>query len=139
MLLSENIKGLLQETIKDAPLLEGKTPPIYTSMIITNRGSILWYVNNKTPETYNSSVTNLKMMALLIKDKWCEDKDSVPVDTIHHFELEDLHIALSRIPDSDLLLVYIAGNEFPNGLLGLKLKYSLEAFRDLHGYRLAGN
>ncbi|QEU59303.1 Slm4 [Kluyveromyces lactis] len=137
MLLSENIKELLQETIKPVQLLEGSTPPQYTSMIITSKGSILWYVNGTTPESYNSSLTNLKMMALLIKDKWCEDQESTPADAIHHFELEDLHIALAKIPDSELLLVLIAGNEFPNGLLGLKLKYVLPAFHDLQGYKLS--
>ena len=106
-------------------------------MILTNKGSILWYVNGDTPQTYNSSPTDLRMMALLIKDKWSDEKDSLPADAIHHFELGDLHIALSRIPESDLLLVFIAGHEFPNGMLGLKMKYALPAFHDLEGYKLS--
>lgn len=77
------------------------------------------------------------MMALLIKDKWSEDQDSSPADAIHHFELEDLHIALAAIRDSELLVVLIAGSEFPNGLLGLKLQYALPAFHDLEGYKLS--
>lgn len=137
MLISENIKELLKQTIKPVQLMEGETPPQYTSMIITTKGSIIWYVNGDTPEKYNCSATNLKMMALLLKDKWVEDKDLVPVDTIHHFELEDLHVALTRIYDSELLLVFIAGDEFPNGMLGFKMKYALPAFHDLAAYQLS--
>ena len=99
------------------------------------------------------SVNNLKMMSLLIRDKWSEDQaqtddrpasnrykyelDNTGLNTnIYTYEIEDLHACVAQIPQSDLLLLFIAGASYPYGLLVLKMKKSLLAFQDMYGYKL---
>lgn len=92
------------------------------------------------------------MMSLLIRDKWNEDEQQEllparydytitvqeePTTThIYTYEIEDLHACVAQIPQSDLLLLFIADSNFPYGLLVMKIKGALEAFRDMYGYKL---
>lgn len=90
-------------------------------------------------------------MALLIRDKWNEDERDTEEQATHScynfkieeestkiytYELEDLHACVAQIPRSSLLLLFIADAEYPYGLLVMKIKKALVAFRDMYGYKL---
>ncbi|SCV01732.1 LANO_0F13256g1_1 [Lachancea nothofagi CBS 11611] len=155
MLHGKNIHSLLQETLRPVHTLTSDHEALYSSIIVSGiNGSIISYANSEvTPATYNKSSNNLKMMALLIRDKWNEDQlDSGAQTTsscyrcelaegmestyIYTYELEDLHACVAQIPRSDLLLLFIASDQYPFGLEVLKLKSAINAFSSMYGYKL---
>ncbi|CAI4055364.1 hypothetical protein SKDZ_02G1810 [Saccharomyces kudriavzevii ZP591] len=159
MLHSKNVKVFLESTLKpyDLHSVDFKTSSLQSSILITaTNGGILSYATSKSDVSKNSineinSVNNLKMMSLLIKDKWSEDeKDSaeqitnscypVEIDSyktrIYTYEMEDLHACVAQVPNSDLLLLFIADSTFPYGLLAIKIENAMRELTDLFGYRL---
>ncbi|CDF91579.1 related to SLM4-Protein with putative role in actin cytoskeleton organization [Zygosaccharomyces bailii ISA1307] len=153
---SKNVKALLHATTKPVHIgyLSYDSEPLQSSVLLAaTNGAILSFVTSKpsTPsETH--SLNNLKMMSLLIRDKWNEDEQQEllrarydytitvheePTTThIYTYEIEDLHACVAQIPQSDLLLLFIADSNFAYGLLVMKIKGALEAFRDMYGYKL---
>lgn len=55
---------------------------------------------------------------------------------IYTYEIEDLHTCIAQIPQSDLLLLLIADSKFPYGLLVMKMRATLRAFREMFNYKL---
>ena len=100
----------------------------------------------------SAALNNLRMMALLCKDKWdndTEEEEPSQEDTatqpsvythagtrIHNYALEGLHAAVARIPGSELLLLCIAPAAFPYGLLARRAAAVLDACAGLRGYSL---
>ncbi|CAI4058674.1 hypothetical protein N7582_001166 [Saccharomyces uvarum] len=159
MLHFENVKVFLENTLKsyDLSSIDFKTSHLQSSILLTaTNGGILSYATSDSSVPKNSineinSVNNLKMMSLLIKDKWSEDendpgeqstKSCYPVEidsfkiNIYTYEMEDLHACVGQIPNSDLLLLFLADNTFPYGLLVVKIEKALRELTDLYGYRL---
>ncbi|CCC71812.1 hypothetical protein NCAS_0I01440 [Naumovozyma castellii] len=201
MIHSANVKAVLEITLKpiDIKTLPYKSPSLQSSLLLSNiNGSILSYAtssdaNQSNLTTQATSLSNLKMMSLLIKDKWFEDEreyytqlrekgtniaskssncysyevpslqkmdnevsepvspiqeanssihtlnDMAKTETvvrIYTYEIEELHVCVSAIPQSDLLLLFIADNKYPYGLLVMKMEGALEAFKEMYGYRL---
>lgn len=152
MLHSKNIRNVLRNTLSAVDSLTTTTGNLQSAILLSAvNGSIISYVNGEERlPNYNSSVNNLRMMALLIKDKWSEDEEESSMDEdiryvynfegettrIYTYELEDLHTCVAQIPRSDLLLLLIGGSQYPHGLLVLKMKYTLQAFSQMHGYKL---
>lgn len=159
MLNSQKIKELLQHFLKPISLNEPisfKTPPLQSVVLISSiNGAIISYAN--TDETANTSVNNLKMICLLCKDRWSEDESNLeeqstkccyryqwqvdngkPYETrIYTYEIEELHVVISHIPESDLILLFTAGKDFPYGLMVLKMKNLLQSINNLYGYKLS--
>ncbi|AET38380.1 Slm4p Ecym_2670 [Eremothecium cymbalariae DBVPG len=163
MLHSTNIKQLLQRTLEPThtPV---STYQIQSAVLVSRKsGSIVSFVTNSVSKVpSNDSINNLKMMALLTKEKWSEDEQDpkaqatkscyhVTINTpdsgsaasssqttsrIYTFELEDLHTCVAQIPGSDLLLLLIGDSSYPHGLLVMRLKSALGAFQDVYGYKL---
>ena len=159
MLHAKNVKGFLENTLKpyDLHSVDFKTSSLQSSMIlIATNGGILSYATSNNDVPKNSineinSVNNLKMMSLLIKDKWSEDENDteeqhsnscypVEIDSfktkIYTYEMEDLHTCVAQIPNSDLLLLFIAEGSFPYGLLVIKIERAMRELTDLFGYKL---
>ncbi|CEP62831.1 Slm4p LALA0_S06e04830g [Lachancea lanzarotensis] len=157
MLQGKNIQDVLQKTLKAVSTIGSDHGSLYSSILLSGiNGSIISYANSdETPSSYNKSGNNLKMMALLIRDKWSEDQSdqsaqktsscyNVELDDgsaaasthIYTYELEDLHACVAQIPRSDLLLLFVAGGEYPYGLEVLKMKFALKSFSSMHDYKL---
>ncbi|SCU83501.1 LAFA_0D03972g1_1 [Lachancea sp. 'fantastica'] len=155
MLQGKNIQDVLQKTLKPVSTIGSDHGPLYSSILLSGiNGSIISYANSEeTPTSYNKSGNNLKMMALLIRDKWNEDQsdqsaqktsscyawelDNGSASThIYTYELEDLHACVAQIPRSDLLLLFVAGGEYPYGLEVLKMKFALKSFSSMYDYKL---
>lgn len=154
---SKNVKALLEATTKPVHIqyLSYDSDPLQSSVLLaTTNGAILAFATS-TPTSPNEShsMNNLKMMSLLIRDKWNEDEEEQVSPTrydytvtiekgttatthIYTYEIEDLHACVAQIPQSDLLLLFIADADFPYGLLVMKIKGAMEAFRDMYGYKL---
>lgn len=156
---SRNVKALLDELLNPVSIepISFKTRPLQSSVLLAStNGSMLSFSNSESSDGDSYSVNNLKMMSLLIRDKWSEDQTK-PVDfpatnrykqeltlpdnttlstNIFTYEIEDLHACVAQIPQSDLLLLFIADASYPYGLLALKMKKSLFAFQDMYGYKL---
>lgn len=153
MFHSRNVKKLLEKTILPIETIDGSSYSIQSTVLLSCKtGSIISYVNSpKNHPTYNNSLNNIRMMALLIKDKWSEDESDVEEQNtfscyhesydnistrIYTYELEDLHTCVSQIPDSELLLLFIGESTYPYGLLAMKMKIALRSFTDIYGYKL---
>ncbi|CCK72308.1 Slm4p KNAG_0J02270 [Huiozyma naganishii CBS 8797] len=159
MINSKNLKNLLSNTL--APV-ELESVPFSTdslqsaALISVANGAIISYANTAQPGDSVSSLNNLKMMCLLCKDKWSEDEADLqsqstkccyryqwqldqgkPYETrIYTYEIEELRVCLAHLPESDLILVLFATQEYPYGLLVLKLKNCLKSFQNIYGYKL---
>lgn len=168
---SKNVKTLLETLLAPVSIdsIAFKTSPLQSSILLaSSNGSVLSFSNSSLDTNQNEtrSVNNLKMMSLLIRDKWSEDEnenedqpknangsaDSVTnnrykyeiktekgetlTTTIYTYEIEDLHACVSQVPQSDLLLLFIADASYPYGLLAIKMKKALIAFKDMYGYKL---
>ncbi|SCU99763.1 LAMI_0G00650g1_1 [Lachancea mirantina] len=153
MLHGRHIKSLLTETLNPVQTQHSIQEALHSSLLISSdNGAIISYANTEPSSVgYNSSINNLKMMALLIKDKWSEDERDVSEQTteccytydlerettrIYTYELEDLHSCVAQLPRSNLLLLFIANPNYPYGLMVLKMKYAIGAFKDMFGYKL---
>lgn len=159
MLNSNNVKVFLENTLKpyDLHSVDFKTTSLQSSILLTaTNGGILSYATSNSDVLKNSineinSVNNLKMMTLLIKDKWSEDENDtadqtsnscypIEIDSfktkIYTYEMENLHACVAQIPNSDLLLLFIADGTFPYGLLVFKIERAMRELTDLFGYRL---
>lgn len=154
---SQNVRKVLEATLKPVHIdyLSFDSSPLQSSILLSaTNGAVLSYAAS-TSSTSNEmhSINNLKMMGLLVRDKWSEDEQeqrlqsrythSVTLDketattNIYAYEIEDLHACTAQIPQSSLLLLFIADVEFPYGLLVMKMKGALEAFKDMYGYQLS--
>lgn len=154
MLHGKNIHHLLELTLSPVQTVVAEHEPLFSSLLVScTNGSIISYANSDTaPTTYNNSSNNLKMMALLVRDKWNEDQQDPSAQATHScyqceaedgevtrvytYELEDLHACVAQIPRSDLLLLFIASSDYPYGLLVKKMKAALQAFSSMYGYKL---
>ncbi|CCD22910.1 Slm4p NDAI_0A07560 [Naumovozyma dairenensis CBS 421] len=220
MIHADNIRQVLEATLKPIKIrtLPIETPCLKSSLLLSAlNGAIMAYANADTDsgaifkddeddtqdtdeETQNTTsqattMNNLKMMSLLIKDKWSEDEKNPEAQTtnscyiydlkekqnkdenitdqqekveqhqttdggsslqkptplptvegnvndksssirIYTYAVEDLHACVTEIPRSDLLLLFIADNSYPYGLLVLKMKALVSAVTDLYGYKL---
>ncbi|EJS44805.1 YBR077C [Saccharomyces arboricola H-6] len=159
MLHSKNVKVFLENTLKpyDLHSVDFKTSSLQSSILLTaTNGGIMSFATSNSDVPKNSineinSVNNLKMMSLLVKDKWSEDENNTveqptnscyPVEIesfktkIYTYEMEDLHACVAQIPNSDLLLLFIAESTFPYGLLVIKIERAIRELSDLFGYRL---
>lgn len=154
---SQNVKALLETTLKPVHIgyLSFDSDPLQSSILLaaTNGALLSFAISNSSVPNAMHSTNNLKMMSLLIRDKWSEDEQeqrlqshhfhSIVIDNetwttnIYTYEIEDLHACTAQIPQSELLLLFIADVGFPYGLLVMKMKGALEAFRDMYGYKLA--
>lgn len=168
---SKNVKALLETLLAPVSIdaISFKTNPLQSSILLaSSNGSVLSFANSSLDTNQNEtrSVNNLKMMSLLIRDKWSEDekenedqpknvnattnsetnnrynyeinteKNETLITTIYTYEIEDLHACVSQVPQSDLLLLFIADASYPYGLLVIKMKKALIAFNDMYGYKL---
>ncbi|AMD22383.1 HGR044Wp [Eremothecium sinecaudum] len=163
MLHSGNLKQVLRRSLE--PI---KTPvstyQIQSAVLLSAKtGSIVSFAGNDSNKTSNKeNLNHLKMMALLIREKWAEDEQdpsaqatkscyptTIPTSSekqdgavqsytsrIYTCGLEDLHTCVAQIPGSDLLLLFIGDSAFPHGLLVMKMKNTLGAFKDVYGYKL---
>lgn len=155
MLHGNNIRRLLEETLSAVQTIVSDHESLYSSLLVScTNGSIISYANSEsTPPTYNSSYNNLKMMGLLVRDKWNEDQQDASAQStrscynyeidgaqnttrIYAYELEDLHACVAQIPRSNLILLFIASGTYPHGLQVLKMKRALTAFSAMYGYKL---
>lgn len=157
MINGKNVKQLLQQSIRSVAIdsINYKSNSLKSSLLISSiNGAVISLVSDDTNKI-DSSLNNLKMMSLLSKDKWSEDElnkanqstkscyefnynvsDKSYSTRIYTYELEELHACIAQIPDSDLLLLFIADNKYPYGLLVMKMKHLLPAFNDMINYRL---
>lgn len=156
MINSKAVTQLLCELSKPVTLTAVKfqTEPLHSAVVVSSlNGALLsYFIYNQE----DSSLNNLKMMSLLCKDKWSEDEqdlkkqqtsscysyewhaDSTTYATrIYTYEIEELHVCLTRLPESDLLVIFFADRQYPYGLLVMKMKASLEAFANLSGYKMS--
>ena len=115
--------------------------------LLLHAGTPLGTAQGPAGTSPSAALNNLRMMALLCKDKWEneegeeqeleQERSYAHGDTrIYNYELEGLHAAVARIPASQLLLVCIAPPTFPYGLLTLRLGAVLDACGGLRGYTL---
>ncbi|CCF57028.1 hypothetical protein KAFR_0C00320 [Kazachstania africana CBS 2517] len=158
MIDSANVKALLENTLNGISCqnVPFRTNALSSSVVLSSKnGSIISYaIDNSNPES-STSLSNLKMMSLLSKDKWNDDESQPSEQTtkscyqyqwnakgtgyktrIYTYEIEELHSCLAQIPGSDLILLFVADSSFPYGLLVLKMKQALLAFHDMYGYKL---
>ncbi|QLL32199.1 hypothetical protein HG536_0C03670 [Torulaspora globosa] len=158
---SRNVRELLQTLLKPVRIdaVSFTTSPLQSAVLLAStNGSVISFASSDTTKQDNHSVNNLKMMSLLIRDKWSVDESlandrSSPVETryrhkieseedgklfsdIYTYEIEDLHACVAQIPQSELLLLFIAETGYPYGLLKLKMQKALLAFKDMYGYKL---
>lgn len=156
---SRNVRELLQTLLKPVHIdaVSFKTSPLQSAVLLAStNGSVISFASSDKQD--NHSVNNLKMMSLLIRDKWAVDESlanerSSPAETryrhkieteegealfsdIYTYEIEDLHACVAQIPQSELLLLFIAETGYPYGLLKLKMQKALLAFKDMYGYKL---
>lgn len=159
MLNSLKIQALLQHFLKPVSLDEPisfKTSPLQSVVLISSlNGAIISYANS---DESNTSINNLKMVCLLCKDRWSEDESNLeeqstkccyryqwqvnngkPYETrIYTYEIEEMHVVIAHIPESDLIVLFTANkDDFPYGLMVLKMKHTLQAISNLYGYRLS--
>lgn len=158
MLNSKKIKELLQQFLNPISLnnpVSFRTEPLESAVLISsNNGAIVSYANSNDNKT---SLSNLRMMCLLCKDRWSEDEADLeqqatkccyryqwqidngkPYETrIYTYEIEELHICVAHIPESDLILLFSSKKDYPYGLMVLKMKHSLKSVQDLYGYKLS--
>lgn len=155
---SRNVKLLLDALLKPVNIdtISFTTNPLQSSVLLAStNGSVISFSNSDSASDDTHSVNNLKMMSLLIRDKWSEDQaqlderpasnrynysldpqDPALLTNIYTYEIEDLHACVAQIPQSDLLLLFIADIGYPYGLLVMKMEKSLLAFKDMYGYKL---
>lgn len=162
MLNSTNINDLLKQTLASVKIqaVDFEAPPLRTSAILTkSNGSMVSFasfiVTDDAEGEDTQSLNNIKMMSLLAKDKWQEDEVTEDSNSksnvrtfevkfnekdyktrIYTYEIEELHTAVAQIPESDLLIFFIAPSNYPYGLLVLKMQEALKVSRDLFGYKL---
>lgn len=158
MLNSQKIKELLHNVMEPVVLnspVSFKTSPLDSGALISSiNGAIISYdISDET----KTSINNLKMMCLLCKDRWSEDESHIDQQStkccykyqwqiangknyetrIYTYEIEELHVAVGHLPESDLILLLISGKEYPYGLMILKMKHALQSFENLYGYKLS--
>lgn len=147
MIHSKNTQELLTRVLAGKKLKDGLSIPELHSVLLLSAttGSMISYSTSLDMKD-NDAVNNLKIMGLLIKDKFVSDEnkqcekgylvDGETQQRIYTYEVEDLHCCGTRLPDSDILFVFLARREFPYGLLVMKMKASLNSFKQLSGYKL---
>lgn len=144
MIHSKNTQELLERVLagKDAGAVD--VPELHSALLLSAlTGSMISY-STALDMKNNDAVNNLKIMGLLIKDKFVSDQNkqcakgyTVGNDQrIYTYEVENLHCCATRLPDSDILFVFLAKKDFPYGLLVLKMKASLNSLKQLSGYKL---
>ncbi|QLQ80456.1 hypothetical protein HG537_0D04560 [Torulaspora globosa] len=153
---SRNVRELLHTLLKPVHIdaVSFTTSPLQSAVLLAStNGSVISFASSDTTKQDNHSVNNLKMMSLLIRDKWAVDESLVGEQTryrhkiesqdnenlfsdIYTYEIEDLHACVAQIPQSELLLLFIAETGYPYGLLKLKMQNALLAFKDMYGYKL---
>lgn len=168
MLNSDNIKHVLSNTLEPVSIdsISFNSSVLQSSVLLSSsNGAVLSYVTsnkmNSGINSYSHTINNLKMMSLLIKDKWSDDEANTEEQTtsscynyiipsendnsgtedrlntrIYTYEIEDLHACVAQLPKSDILLLFIAEKQFPYGLLVMKMKNALLSFSSLYGYKL---
>ncbi|KAG0668552.1 hypothetical protein C6P45_004584 [Maudiozyma exigua] len=163
MIHGGNIQDLLEQTLRpiSTSIISSNTNStdnddslisIQSAILLSiNNGSILSFATNLNliDSNINNNETSLKMMTLLCKDKWQENENDEPeshytykynnnlVETkLYNYEIENLHTCIARIPKSDLLFLLTADNQFPYGLLSLKMKFLLNNSTSLINYKL---
>lgn len=156
MINSKAITQLLTELSKPVTLTSVKfqTETLQSAVVVSSiNGAILSYFIN---DQNDKSLNNLKMMSLLCKDKWSEDEQDLSQQQttscyshewqimdaefktrIYTYEIEELHVCLTHLPESDLIVIFFADTQYPYGLLVMKMKTSLESFASLYGYKLS--
>lgn len=97
------------------------------------------------------------MMCLLCKDRWSEDEQDLDQQStkccyryqwqvnngksyetrIYSYEIEEMHVVVAHIPESDLIILFIANKDYPYGLLILKMKHAINSIDNLYGYKLS--
>ncbi|CCH62263.1 hypothetical protein TBLA_0G03260 [Henningerozyma blattae CBS 6284] len=99
MLHSENIHCVLEQSLSPVNLttISFHAPPLQTAAILSKEnGSILSFVNssnsndkysNNTSGNNVQSLNNLKMIGLLIKDKWHQDEFQLSAANNNHHEV----------------------------------------------------
>lgn len=159
---SRNVRKVLEALLKpvNIDVISFKTRPLQSAILLAStNGSVISFATSNDTKQDNYSVNNLKMMSLLIRDKWSADESQVtdrssPGETnyskytiesndnksistdIYTYEIEDLHACVAQLPQSELLLLFIADADYPYGLLVLKMQKALHAFKDMYGYKL---
>ncbi|CCE65702.1 hypothetical protein TPHA_0M01270 [Tetrapisispora phaffii CBS 4417] len=174
MLNSKNIKEVLESTLDSIaiPLISYESNKLQSSALVSGTtGSVLSFAMSNTDENgFGSSdahsVNNVKVMSLLVKEKWVDDENTPSEQTttscytyeipkaatqgfgmdsdtteplitrVYIYELERLRACVAQLPKSDILLLFIASNEYPYGLLVKKMKASILSFRSLFEYKL---
>ena len=150
MIHSRNVQALLDGMLGGCDVLEGTVPvPALHSVALlsADTGSIISFSKQHDLEhgpAEHDSLNNLRIMALLVKDKFSSDEKKscekgYDLDGGHRaytYDVEDLNASVTMIPDSDLLLMLLAHRDFPYGLLNMKLKACVKSFAQLYGYRL---
>ncbi|CAB4256843.1 similar to Saccharomyces cerevisiae YBR077C SLM4 Component of the EGO complex [Maudiozyma barnettii] len=147
------IEDLLHQTLKPFATDSQQLQIQSAILLSTKNGSVLSYSTNLNlldDSNTTNNETSLKLMTLLCKDKWDENENDEPEPhyifkwdsyetRIYNYEIENLHAAITKIPNSDLLLLLIADPSFPYGLLTLKMKYLLKSCNSLINYKLNSN
>lgn len=155
MIDATNVYNVLEQTLGPVSLGDDNTKVSLQSSVLLSalNGSILSYATNLSSSNDDdiNSINNLKMMTLLCKDKWTENENDSPephytfkmvnnnenlVTNLYNYEIENLHTCIAQIPNSDLLLLFIANSNFPYGLLSLKMKFTLNSCKNLISYKL---
>ncbi|KAL3232179.1 Protein SLM4 [Nakaseomyces bracarensis] len=145
MIHSKNTQDLLGRILASKTLSGGVNVPELHSVLLlsADTGSMISYCTSLDIKD-NDVVNNLKIMGLLIKDKYFSDENKhcekgyaiSETQSIYTYEVENLHCCATRLEDSDLLYVFLAQKEFPYGLLVMKMKASLKSLDQLIGYKL---
>lgn len=159
MLNSQKIQALLQHFLRPVSIedpISFKTSSLQSVVLISSlNGAIISYANS---DESNTSISNLKMVCLLCKDRWSEDESNPEEQStkccyhyqwqmnsgrtyktrIYTYEIEDMHVVMAYIPESDLIVLFTANkDDFPYGLMVLKMKQSLQSISNLYGYKLS--
>lgn len=156
MLHSRNIGRILNESLSPVKISSPynfTSEPLHSALLISSQnGAIISFAtsgdtsNTKADVDNSHSINNLKMMSLLLRDKWAESQQHPETEmecykcengaVILCYEIETLHCCLAQIPQSDLLVCAIGSSKYTYGLLKLKLQVILEAFSGINGYTL---
>ncbi|EDO17029.1 hypothetical protein Kpol_1065p46 [Vanderwaltozyma polyspora DSM 70294] len=166
MLNSDNIRKVLSHTLEPVsiPSISYNSLYLQSSVLLSSsNGGVLSFATLLDSTNGNGdphALNNLKMMGLLIRDKWSEDETApeeqntnscyiytIPKESdqdvdesqstrIYTYEIEELHACVAQIPKSDLLLLFIADKQYPYGLLVMKMKNILLSLKSLYGYTL---
>ena len=92
--------------------------------------------NNNNNNTTNSLHHQQQQKQLRFCYHYNVNDDPSHPTRIYTYEIEDLHTCIAQIPQSDLLLLLIADSKFPYGLLVMKMRATLRAFKDMFNYKL---